>query len=206
MNRDSAGRKKVQPLRQRLRALASETILEAAEEVFARDGLHGARMEAIAQRAGVAVGTLYNHFEDRAALWEAVVTARRSKLVTALDAALARGEGQPFAAQLDAFLATVFDHFRVHGRLFALLVQGESVHAPGRKQLMRDLGLRAALLVERGVAQGALAAQDADAYPWLLVGMARGLLLRSLMGEAPAGAEAPERVVARVFLKGAGRA
>jgi AcrR family transcriptional regulator len=55
-------------LRERLREEAARAILAAAEEVFATDGLQ-ARMERIAEQAGVAVGTLYNHFEDRAYTW-----------------------------------------------------------------------------------------------------------------------------------------
>src|SRR5439155_24293704 len=61
-------------LRDRLRDAAHEAILDAAEEAFARHGMD-APMEAIASLAGVAVGTLYNHFDSRAALLEALMSA-----------------------------------------------------------------------------------------------------------------------------------
>jgi AcrR family transcriptional regulator len=49
-------------------------ILEAARELIAAEG-SSASMEAIARRAGVAVGTLYRHHPTKAALVDAVVRA-----------------------------------------------------------------------------------------------------------------------------------
>ena len=40
-------------------------ISQAAVRVFSREGFHHARMKSIAQEAGVAVGTIYNHFKDK---------------------------------------------------------------------------------------------------------------------------------------------
>ncbi len=40
-------------------------ISRAAVRVFSREGFHHARMKAIAQEAGVAVGTIYNYFQDK---------------------------------------------------------------------------------------------------------------------------------------------
>jgi len=42
-----------------------ERILEAAEEVFARRGFHGARVTDIARLAGVADGTIYLYFKSK---------------------------------------------------------------------------------------------------------------------------------------------
>src|SRR5512138_2950295 len=103
-------------LRDRLREETSRAILAAAEEVFAQDGLQ-ARMERIAAQAGVAVGTLYNHFEDRAALVRSLVLSRRQALLGRLDAAIAAAEAAPVEQQLRAFFAAVEEHARVHGRL-----------------------------------------------------------------------------------------
>ena len=40
-------------------------ISHAAVRVFSREGFHQAHMKSIAQEAGVAVGTIYNHFKDK---------------------------------------------------------------------------------------------------------------------------------------------
>lgn len=52
-----------------------ERILEAAREVFSRDGVD-APIDAVAQRAGVGVGTLYRHFPNKHALFEAIMVDR----------------------------------------------------------------------------------------------------------------------------------
>jgi AcrR family transcriptional regulator len=48
-------------------------ILVGAAEVFATDGYEGASMARIAAVAGVSKGTLYNHFDSKAALFTAYV-------------------------------------------------------------------------------------------------------------------------------------
>jgi AcrR family transcriptional regulator len=51
--------------------LAVERILEAASEVFARDGIQDARMGKIAEAAGCARATLYRYFPNKKALLHA---------------------------------------------------------------------------------------------------------------------------------------
>jgi TetR/AcrR family transcriptional regulator len=48
-------------------------ILAAAEQIFARDGLAGARTDAIAATAGVNKALLYYYFRDKESLYEAVI-------------------------------------------------------------------------------------------------------------------------------------
>ncbi|MDR3534632.1 MAG: TetR/AcrR family transcriptional regulator, partial [Rhodopila sp.] len=49
-------------------------ILNGAATVFAADGYEGASMARIAAVAGVSKGTLYNHFDGKAALFVAYVS------------------------------------------------------------------------------------------------------------------------------------
>jgi AcrR family transcriptional regulator len=51
--------------------LAVDRILEAAGEVFVRDGIRGARMGKIAEAAGCARATLYRYFPNKEALLQA---------------------------------------------------------------------------------------------------------------------------------------
>lgn len=71
-------------------------ILEAAEEVFAADGV-GAPVDAVAERAGVGVGTLYRNFPTKEALFEAIVVLRIDELAQAIESvAEAEEPGQAF--------------------------------------------------------------------------------------------------------------
>ncbi|MFI8764190.1 TetR/AcrR family transcriptional regulator [Streptomyces sp. NPDC053792] len=60
-------------------------VLEAAEVVLARDGVT-ASMRAVAQEAGVGLGTIYRHFPTREALHEAILVGRMERLVEDLPA------------------------------------------------------------------------------------------------------------------------
>ena len=96
MNRRSPDERQPPPqsLRERFRETTLQAVLTAAEDVFADAGLHAGHMGEIAERAGVAVGTLYNHFADREALLAGLSDARYAEM---LAAGGRRAEGQPRA-------------------------------------------------------------------------------------------------------------
>ncbi len=50
-----------------------EQILEAAMEVFARSGFHGARMDDIAKQAGLSKGALYWYFDGKDAIIQGIM-------------------------------------------------------------------------------------------------------------------------------------
>src|SRR6266704_5352184 len=88
---DTAGR----PLRADA-ARNREKVLRAAREAFAESG-YGVPLDEIAARAGVGPGTVYRHFPAKEALFEAVVTARITDLVSDAQArAAAADPGEAF--------------------------------------------------------------------------------------------------------------
>ncbi|MGD0980365.1 MAG: TetR/AcrR family transcriptional regulator [Solirubrobacteraceae bacterium] len=102
------GRAKGSAVSRPLRADAAknrERILEAAEATFTAEGV-SAPIDAVAQRAGVGVGTVYRHFPTKEALFEAIVTARLDELCQQTRQ-LAAGETPAEA---------VFDFLREFGR------------------------------------------------------------------------------------------
>jgi len=91
-----------------MRHQISAAILDAAEAVIADRGLDGASTAAIASRAGVAVGTLYNYFPDRESLIDSLFDARRAEILPRLHEA-ARAAGKlPAEGRLRAYLREVF--------------------------------------------------------------------------------------------------
>ena len=191
-------------LRDRLREETSRAILAAAEDVFAAEGL-GARMERIAAQAGVAVGTLYNHFQDRKALVAALIQSRREALLSRIDGALTAARGEPAAVQLRAYLAAVEEHVRAHGPLLGVLMQAGEGPGDARppKTLLDELVRRADVVVGRGIAAGELRPDGARIFGLALVGLARAVMLRTLHGEGEPGAAAT--AVLDLFLRGAAR-
>jgi AcrR family transcriptional regulator len=207
MNSGSENTKPVR-LRARLREATAAAILDAAEQVFAADGPK-ARMESIAARAGIAVGTLYNHFADREALWDALRRSRRQALLSRLDAALEAQRGQPFATALRAFLDALAAHWAQHRGFLTMVVDSEptlQAAAPGahrERTMVEELVSRAARLVRRGVAEGALREEGHELFPSLLMGMMRAVVVSELARQREMG-ELLDRVV-EMFLFGAGR-
>ena len=59
-------------------------ILEAGEQLFAREGYDAVNSNQIARAAGVGVGTFYRHFQDKAALAEAIMLQAWEELGRAL--------------------------------------------------------------------------------------------------------------------------
>ncbi len=60
--------------RDQKKAESRRRILEAARDVFFRDGFMSANLDEMAEKAGVAKGTLYRYFESKADLYVAVLT------------------------------------------------------------------------------------------------------------------------------------
>ncbi len=205
MNFDSPHEKPVR-LRERLREATVEAILVAAEEVFAEQGPK-ARMESIASRAGIAVGTLYNHFADRDALWTELCRSRREALLVRLDETLVRVRPEPFEDALRALLAAFVAHWEAHRGFLNVLMQVDPpTTSPGPRAkdrtMAQELCERMATLVRRGVAQGALRSSGAELYPVLVLGMLRSVLFHH---PAPSARANVERLL-EVFLRGAGSA
>lgn len=65
--------------------LAVDRILEAAREVFGRDGIQGARMGNIAKTAGCARATLYRYFPNRETLLQAYMVRVAKDFSAVLD-------------------------------------------------------------------------------------------------------------------------
>jgi AcrR family transcriptional regulator len=82
-------------------------ILEAAEVVFAARGV-AAPIDEVAERAGVGVGTLYRHFPNKEALFEAIVLTRLEELARAASAPPGAGDpGEEFFSFLRQFAGKV---------------------------------------------------------------------------------------------------
>jgi len=207
VNPNSSSARRPHRLRERLKEATRDAILEAAEEAFARDGVQAARMETIAKAAGVAVGTLYNHFADRTALLDALMRARRAALIRQLDDALEANPRAPFAEQLDEFMKAAQAHFTEHAGFLRVLMEAEYINV-GKRVLqpgepMRQIRDRLGVLVERGVRAKVLRADDVPYFSWFFLGSMKGLLARHMKGAAPEPLAAQRAALIRFLLGGA---
>jgi AcrR family transcriptional regulator len=213
VNRDSKESIAVLPLRKKIQQATETTILTAAEEVFAEQGIEGARVGDVAHRAGVAVGTLYNHFGDRAALLVALFELRRGELLALLDAAAAAASRSGFRGELAALLGAYLGYFAEHRNFFRILLQGELAcpgstrrdHLPKPLECMSEVYRRIERVIRRGVRDRSLRTDWAEAFPALLMGMMRGLFTRDLCFHDGRSEIPPADHLVDFFLEGAAR-
>ena len=171
MNLDSRTRTKPQRLKERLREVTSAAILDAAEEVLLADGLN-APMEVIATRAGVAVGTLYNHFKDRRALVAALLEKHRTQLREDVNAAEQASLALPVREQLIAMLQAMISGW---SKLYLVMKQGEQLPDWKHRAEVRARFARIfAPVLERGRTEGLLAADPDHLQPIALHGLIYG--------------------------------
>ena len=86
------------------RARTRAHLLEAAAEVFARSGFHGASIEDVADLAGYTKGAVYSNFSSKDELFLAVLQARMQAQVELLERLSAQAEAagdEPVAAAPD---------------------------------------------------------------------------------------------------------
>jgi AcrR family transcriptional regulator len=73
--------------------LLTERILDAATEIFLRDGYGSASLEAMAAAAGVSKRTLYARFAGKPALFQVVVARLVARWLPAFDAQMQQAQG-----------------------------------------------------------------------------------------------------------------
>lgn len=95
--------------REAVRAFKREAILQAARKIFARDGLDGATLRAIAAEAGIAVGTVYLHYRAKESLYAELLAGSLADLQKHLRDAVAKASSD---AQLMAGALAFYDFYR----------------------------------------------------------------------------------------------
>jgi AcrR family transcriptional regulator len=93
-------------------AARRERIMEAAQEIFARNGYHGASMGEIARHAGITKATLYDHFASKEDLHLSLLRQQRDELLAHVSGPLtADGTAeQRVTDAIDAFFSYVQQH------------------------------------------------------------------------------------------------
>ena len=109
-----------QALQEHTRAAYREAILAAAERIILRDGFQPARMADIAEATGVSVGTLYNYFDSKEAVFNALLEHHRGRYVAQVE--------RPYDTddpllQLRQFVARTHEFAEENGALFNLYMR-----------------------------------------------------------------------------------
>lgn len=149
-----------------------ERILEAAAAEFGRVGFSGAKVEAIARRAGVNKAGLYYHVGNKEQLYEAVLLHLFGQVAGALEqAGQARDAPREAFAALATTLAGLFTRLPMLPRIMAFEMASGAAHMPAAAmaEFRRIFGVTRDIL-EAGRAQGTLLAAEPVLVHLTLVG------------------------------------
>lgn len=182
-------------------------ILEAAAQVFSDHGYHGATIRQIAERAGLAEGTIYLYFSSKRDLlltaWEHVAI---SSLLPLLDRAPKMEDDEGFVA---ALLTNRFELFRRHAPFFRLVMQQADVDPVLRRALQARIQTIKTMVGEhlrRRIAEGGFRRVSVPIVLRAIAGMMMGIALLDANDPDPLFErytnETVAREVARLILYG----
>jgi AcrR family transcriptional regulator len=181
-----------------------ERLLQAAQELIEEGGYGAASVAAIAERAGVAAGTLYRHFDSKQELFVEVFRAVCAREERAMRAAVSEMAGGNAAQRLERVLGTFAERALRNPRLaWALLAEPVDPLVDAERLAYRERyaeviaeGLRA------GIEAGELPAQNVELTAAALVGGCGEALVGPLSPLAGARPSSEELVAAlRTFVR-----
>jgi AcrR family transcriptional regulator len=177
------------------RAETRQRITTAARELIAEGGYVAAQVAAVADRAGVAVGTVYRHFPSKSDLFAEVFREASQHEVDAMREAVRATGGSP-AARITAGVE-VFARRAMRGRRLAWALLAEPVDPAVEAERLhfrhsyRDL---MAEVIREGIDAGELPEQDVEVTAAALIGGIGETMLGPLSPTANGGD--PEALIA----------
>jgi AcrR family transcriptional regulator len=171
-----------------------ERLLAAAQELIEEGGYSGASVAAIAERAGVAAGTLYRHFESKQELFVEVFRSVCAREERAMRAASAQMAADTAAERLEEVLGTFAERALRNPRLaWALIAEPVDPMVDAERLAYRER--YAEVIAEElraGIAAGQFPEQNVELSAAALVGGCGEALvgpLSPLADEAPSSDE-----------------
>jgi TetR/AcrR family transcriptional regulator len=159
--------------RPKRRADTHAAILKAAEQIFAKSGLEGARTDEIAREAGVNKALLYYYFKSKDGLYHAVLEMHLHDFCA--QAFSIFSSGKPVQDQILSYMTMHFD-FISSRPYYPFLVQRLMTTAPQSvKRILREYSVplyrKLAAAVRKGTQNGELRAVDPHHTVYSLLGL-----------------------------------
>jgi len=158
-------------------ATRRKAILDAAASLLVANGLAGTSVDAVAQRAGIAKGTVYLYFASRSDLLAALRSRYAEGLADRAGSILEHADPADPGSVTDAFerlAAELLDYVHANQRLYHVLFH----EAPGHQEQAREpLRHLVAGLLSQAMDQGALTPTDAGVLAGFLLDGLHGAML-----------------------------
>jgi AcrR family transcriptional regulator len=164
-----------------------QRILDAAEEVFAEKGYHGAVVDDIIRVAKTSKGGFYFHFPSKQGIFLALIDVLAPKLMAAVDRAI---EDEPTATgKVDGALRVVLEQFSRHRRLSKILLVEAVGLGHGFDEKIVEIHGQFASMIQRyldmAVAEGVIASLDTEVAGYAWFGAINEVVVRWLVTPNP---------------------
>jgi AcrR family transcriptional regulator len=149
--------------RQRRSTATVDTILEAAARILEANGLDALTTNAVAERAGVSIGSLYQYFPGKAAILAELIRRQRADLLAGIDEAANRKPDGSLEESIRALVDAAVAHQLHRARLARALEYAEGILplTEETSALSRAIVERVrVLLMGHGVTDNGVAARD----------------------------------------------
>lgn len=124
-----------------------EALVEAAAQLLAQDGLARLTTNAVAARAGVSIGSLYQYFPNRDALMLALIERQQAQQAAALASAFARLPAADLRASVALLIRAAMEQQRANP-LLATAIDHEEVRLPAAALVEQTLVRAGAALAD----------------------------------------------------------
>ena len=181
----------------------------AAVRVLADKGLAGATMRAIAEEAGVAKGTIYLYFQNRADLLQRAADGTYTELLERLESVL--GKDLRFGQKVQTLVLTLLDFVDSHRDFFRLylairyggsdVAEGSRLQRPRISQYQTYLK-RLAEFLETAIDPSLEPALDPDKLAFFMSEAINAVLIHRLEEADPAPAEREAQWITDLLLHG----
>jgi TetR/AcrR family transcriptional regulator len=184
-------------------------IMAAAEQLFAQKGYVSSSMDEVARRAEFSVGTLYNFFKNKEALYSAILQHKSELMQVRIEACLAR-PGSP-AERIEAYFKERMELYWRYPNFFRLFFhQAMSAVSDPRAGFTGELADRYELLLrgldaifDAGIARGEFRPVSATILTTSLEAIIRGYLVRLSRDTQAVRSKEEEAALFEVFASGA---
>lgn len=151
-----------------------EALLDAVARVLKRHGVDAITTNRIAEAAGISIGSVYQYFPDKAAIFVALHERHVDQVARALEAALVAHAAAPLADLIAALVDVMVASHTSDPELHALLFREVPHRAEGARGFVHRLrgALRLALLAKSGELP---AGQDLDRAVFVISHMIESL-------------------------------
>lgn len=135
----------------------SDQLLDAAQAVFAREGLRAASLRAIAREAGCDPALIYYHFDGKEAMFSALLARRFPPILQEMERVADASDGRPAALRLWEVVQIYHRHLKddpgIRSLIRGEIVRGAEGLAGLIQEQIRPIALTVRSVIDQGVSR-----------------------------------------------------